>query len=92
MLRSAIKSDIFISCFKLCKMENKLQIKIQLFKQQRKITICFLVFKRTPHSPYTTEGKFFIDRKGKLFALNIATCESEMEVHFYIEVSEAPLS
>lgn len=73
-------------------MENKLQIKIQLFKQQRKITICFLVFKRTPHSTYTTEGKFFIDREGKLFALNIATCESEMEVHFYIEVSEAPLS
>lgn len=54
MLRSAIKSDIFISGFKLCKMENKLKIKIQLFKQQRKITICFLVFKRTPHSPYTT--------------------------------------
>lgn len=44
-------------------MENKLKIKIQLFKQQRKITICFLVFKRTPHSPYTTKESFSLIEK-----------------------------
>ena len=90
MLRSAIKSDIFISCFKLSvKWRINLKLKFSYSNSNVKSPYVSQFLKgRHIHLIPHKESFSLIEKVSS----SHLTCESEMEVHFYIEVSEAPLS